>query len=114
MQKVLESADKIPLSYTLASSFRASASPQEQRQKLGESIFQDICRTSTPDVASIITGRLLELDTADLMHMVRERESLTAKVGEFETNFEMCCWTRRCLGHVYVAIRLCSITKYTI
>ena len=90
MQTVLESADKIPLSYTLASSIRASALPQEQRRKLRESIFQNISQTSTPEHAGIITDRLLELDTAELMRMVRGRESIEAKVSEFETNFEMC------------------------
>lgn len=59
----------------------ASASPQEAKQMLGERLFPLIQQTH-PDLAGKITGMLLEIDNAELLHMLESREALNAKVDE--------------------------------
>ena len=84
---MLAFADQPPLT----SSMLTSASPQEQIQMfIGRNIFQSICPES-PEAAGIINGILLEFDTAELMRMVQNSETVIAEVSEFETNFEMYC-----------------------
>jgi len=59
----------------------ASASPDDQKQMLGEQLFQCI-QESHPEMAGKITGMLLEIDNAELLHMLESKEALTAKVEE--------------------------------
>ena len=48
---------------------------------LGERLFPLIQQTH-PDLAGKITGMLLEIDNAELLHMLEFREALSAKVDE--------------------------------
>lgn len=59
----------------------ASASPQDQKQMLGERLFPLIQQTH-PELAGKITGMLLEIDNTELLHMLESREALSAKVEE--------------------------------
>ncbi|CAF1145289.1 unnamed protein product [Adineta steineri] len=65
----------------LTSAALANATLQEQKQMLGERLFPLIQRIQ-PYLPGKITGMLLELDNAELLHMLESRESLTAKVEE--------------------------------
>ncbi|CAF1463916.1 unnamed protein product [Adineta steineri] len=59
----------------------ANATPQEQKQMLGERLFP-LIQGMQPDLAGKITGMLLEIDNTELLHMLESRESLKAKVEE--------------------------------
>ena len=59
----------------------ANATPQEQKQMLGERLFP-LIQQMQPDSAGKITGMLLEIDNTELLHMLESRESLKAKVEE--------------------------------
>merc|ERR1719373_1476669 len=60
---------------------QAAAPPQEQKQMLGERLFPLIQRMY-PDLAGKITGMLLEIDNAELLHMLEDHNSLKSKVEE--------------------------------
>jgi polyadenylate-binding protein 1 len=57
------------------------ATPQEQKQILGERLFPTIHQMH-PDLAGKITGMLLEIDNSELLHMLEDQDSLRAKVDE--------------------------------
>ncbi|KAF7282003.1 hypothetical protein GWI33_003667 [Rhynchophorus ferrugineus] len=57
------------------------AAPQEQKQLLGEQLFR-IVEKLHPELAGKITGMLLEIDNSELLHMIKNQESLRAKVEE--------------------------------
>ncbi|XP_050293297.1 polyadenylate-binding protein 4-like isoform X2 [Anthonomus grandis grandis] len=57
------------------------AAPQEQKQLLGEQLFR-IVEKLHPEMAGKITGMLLEIDNSELLHMIKNQESLRAKVEE--------------------------------
>ncbi|CAF0773885.1 unnamed protein product [Didymodactylos carnosus] len=59
----------------------ANATPQEQKQMLGERLFP-LIQQMKPDTAGKITGMLLEIDNTELLHMLESHESLKAKVDE--------------------------------
>jgi len=59
----------------------ANATPQEQKQMLGERLFP-LIQGMQPELAGKITGMLLEIDNTELLHMLESRESLKAKVEE--------------------------------
>ena len=61
-------------------SMLAAAPPQEQKQMLGERLFRLIQRMY-PDLAGKITGMLLEIDNAELLHMLEDHNSLKGKVS---------------------------------
>lgn len=65
----------------LTASMLAAAPPQEQKQMLGERLFPLIQRMF-PDLAGKITGMLLEIDNAELVHMLEDQSSLKGKVEE--------------------------------
>jgi len=65
----------------LTASMLAAAPPQEQKQMLGERLFPLIQRMY-PDLAGKITGMLLEIDNAELLHMLEDHNSLKGKVEE--------------------------------
>jgi len=65
----------------LTASMLAAAPPQEQKQMLGERLFPLIQRMF-PDLAGKITGMLLEIDNAELVHMLEDQNSLKGKVEE--------------------------------
>lgn len=59
----------------------AQASPDQQKQILGERLFAQIQGTQ-PQLAGKITGMLLELDNGELLHLLQSPEALAAKVEE--------------------------------
>ncbi|XP_066435138.1 polyadenylate-binding protein 1-like [Eleutherodactylus coqui] len=65
----------------LTASMLASASPREQKQMLGERLFPLIEATHRT-LAGKITGMLLEIDNAELLHMLESPESLCSMVDE--------------------------------
>lgn len=65
----------------------ANASPAEQKQILGETIYPKI-HASQPELAGKITGMLLEMDNAELLVLLEDDAALDAKVAEAMTVLE--------------------------
>ncbi|XP_006889889.1 PREDICTED: polyadenylate-binding protein 1-like isoform X1 [Elephantulus edwardii] len=65
----------------LTASMLASASPQEQKQMLGERLFP-LLQAMHPTLAGKIMGMLLEIDNSELLHMLEFPESLRSKVDK--------------------------------
>ncbi|CAG9772956.1 unnamed protein product [Ceutorhynchus assimilis] len=59
----------------------AQVAPQETKQILGEQLFK-IVEKLHPELAGKITGMLLEIDNSELVHMIKNQESLRARVEE--------------------------------
>ena len=59
----------------------AKASPEEQKQMLGEAIYPKIAVTQ-PELAGKLTGMILELPVTELLHLIEEQDALDAKVNE--------------------------------
>ena len=59
----------------------AAASPEEQKIMLGERLFP-LIHARHPETASKVTGMLLEMDKAELLHLIESPEALEAKVNE--------------------------------
>jgi len=80
-QQVPQQAVLVPGQEPLTAAMLAAAIPSEQKQMLGERLFPLIA-SMHPDLAGKITGMLLEIDNAELLHMLESKESLKAKVDE--------------------------------
>ncbi|XP_065063096.1 polyadenylate-binding protein 4-like [Rhopilema esculentum] len=65
----------------LTASSLANATPQEQKQMIGERLFPMV-QEFEHHLAGKITGMLLEIDNTELLHMLESRESLHTKVEE--------------------------------
>ncbi|KAH8404210.1 hypothetical protein KR215_012273 [Drosophila sulfurigaster] len=65
----------------LVASLLANATPQEQKQILGERLYPMIERMHAT-LAGKITGMLLEIENSELMLMLEDKEALKAKVEE--------------------------------
>ena len=65
----------------LTASMLAAASPQAQKQILGECLFP-LIQGMYPELAGKITGMLLEIDNSELVHMLEDGQSLKGKVDE--------------------------------
>ncbi|EIN07305.1 polyadenylate binding protein [Punctularia strigosozonata HHB-11173 SS5] len=63
------------------SSVLANASPMEQKQMIGEMLYMRIA-PAQPDLAGKITGMLLEMENAELIHLLDNDDALQSKVGE--------------------------------
>lgn len=63
----------------LTTSMLAAADHQSQKQMLGERLFP-LIQGMHPELAGKITGMLLEIENAELLHMLESQESLKAKV----------------------------------
>ncbi|XP_050227710.1 polyadenylate-binding protein 7 isoform X2 [Mercurialis annua] len=63
------------------SSMLAAASPDEQKQMLGEKLYP-LVQKHKPDLVAKITGMLLEMDNAELLLLLESPDSLAAKVEE--------------------------------
>jgi polyadenylate-binding protein len=59
----------------------ASASPEQQKQLLGERLFPQVAALQ-PDLAGKITGMLLEMDNGELLLLLESHDALAAKVDE--------------------------------
>jgi polyadenylate-binding protein len=66
---------------SLTSAALATASPMEQKQMLGEVIYMKIAPTQ-PELAGKITGMLLEMDNAELLHLLDSPDAMNGKVNE--------------------------------
>ena len=71
--------DEAPGALTAAA--LAKASPDEQKQMLGEAIYPKVA-ASQPELAGKLTGMILELPVTELLHLLEESEALDAKVSE--------------------------------
>lgn len=59
------------------------ATPEQQRQMLGEALFPRIQQLySTENIAPKLTGMLLELDNAELINLIEDPADLQQRVGE--------------------------------
>ncbi|XP_014241441.1 polyadenylate-binding protein 4-like [Cimex lectularius] len=65
----------------LTTAMLTAAGAQEQKQMLGERLYP-LIRVMHTDLAGKITGMLLEIDNADLLHLLEDHNSLKAKVEE--------------------------------
>ncbi|XP_031104127.1 polyadenylate-binding protein 7 isoform X2 [Ipomoea triloba] len=65
----------------MLSSLLAAASPEQQKQILGERLYPLVSERK-PDLAAKITGMLLEMDNSELLLLLESPESLAAKVEE--------------------------------
>ncbi|KAG4301745.1 hypothetical protein PCK1_001982 [Pneumocystis canis] len=59
----------------------AAASPENQKQMLGEVLYPKI-QAQEPNFAGKITGMLLEMDNSELLHLIEDDIALRAKVEE--------------------------------
>jgi polyadenylate-binding protein len=66
---------------SLTAAALANASPMEQKQMLGEVIYMKIA-PSQPELAGKITGMLLEMDNAELLHLLESPDAMNGKVSE--------------------------------
>jgi len=65
----------------LTASALASASPEMQKNMIGERLYP-LIHQSQPDLAGKITGMLLEMDNSELLHLLESPEALKAKIDE--------------------------------
>ncbi|RCH86119.1 Protein phosphatase PP2A regulatory subunit B, partial [Rhizopus stolonifer] len=66
---------------SLSANDLAAAAPEIQKQMLGERLYP-LITAQEPEYAGKITGMLLEMDNAELLHLLEDRESLSNKVQE--------------------------------
>ena len=71
----------------LTASILAVAPPQDQKQMLGERLFPLIQRI-VPDLAGKITGMLLNINNAELVHMLEDHNSLTENVEKAVAEYQ--------------------------
>lgn len=76
-----EQAAPAPQAGRLDAQSLARAAPAEQKQMLGEALYPLIHETQ-PELAGKITGMLLEMDNAELLHLVESQPALQEKVDE--------------------------------
>jgi len=65
----------------LSASALAAAHPNDQKQMLGERLFP-LIHEKYPSVAGKVTGMLLEMDNAEILHLLEDRELLNSRVEE--------------------------------
>ena len=66
---------------TLTAATLAGVPPMEQKQMLGEVIYMKIA-PAQPELAGKITGMLLEMENAELLHLLESPDAMAAKVAE--------------------------------
>jgi hypothetical protein len=65
----------------LSASALAAAHPNDQKQMLGERLFP-LIQEKYHTVAGKVTGMLLEMDNAEILHLLDDRDLLTSRVEE--------------------------------
>ncbi|XP_030495628.1 polyadenylate-binding protein 7 [Cannabis sativa] len=70
-----------PQGLEILSSMLSAASPQNQKRMLGDRLFPMVSKYQ-PDLASKITGMLLDMDNAELLLLLESPDSLVTKVKE--------------------------------
>eukprot|EP01080_Neovahlkampfia_damariscottae_P009224 gene9224-1310_t len=75
---------QVQQSGNLSATYLANLSPRSQKQTLGETLFPMV-HQQQPDLASKITGMLLEMDNGDILHLLESNDALNAKVAEAVT-----------------------------
>jgi len=70
-----------PQEQPLTAAALASASPEVQKNMIGERLYP-LIHQSQPDLAGKITGMLLEMDNSELLHLLESPEALNAKIAE--------------------------------
>lgn len=70
-----------PSDSALTPSALASASPEMQKNMIGERLYP-LIHHSQPELAGKITGMLLEMDNSELLHLLESPEALNAKISE--------------------------------
>lgn len=71
----------MPHEGALTASALASASPEMQKNMIGERLYP-LIHQSQPDLAGKITGMLLEMDNSELLHLLESPDALNAKISE--------------------------------
>jgi len=72
----------VPFNQPIDSAFLADASPEQQKQLLGERLYPLIHEREEEELAGKITGMLLDMDNSELLHLLEQPESLHAKIEE--------------------------------
>jgi len=70
-----------PSQEPLTAAALASASPEIQKNMIGERIYP-LIHQSQPELAGKITGMLLEMDNSELLHLLESPEALNVKIAE--------------------------------
>lgn len=71
----------MPHEGALTASALASATPEMQKNMIGERLYP-LIHQSQPELAGKITGMLLEMDNSELLHLLESPEALNAKIAE--------------------------------
>jgi polyadenylate-binding protein len=71
----------IPHEGALTASALASASPEVQKNMIGERLYP-LIHQSQPELAGKITGMLLEMDNSELLHLLESPDALNSKISE--------------------------------
>mmetsp|Transcript_16112 Transcript_16112/g.33083 ORF Transcript_16112/g.33083 Transcript_16112/m.33083 type:complete len:695 (-) Transcript_16112:141-2225(-) len=80
-QPSAQAAQQIPPEGALTASALASATPEMQKNMIGERLYP-LIHQSQPELAGKITGMLLEMDNSELLHLLESPEALKAKIDE--------------------------------
>jgi polyadenylate-binding protein len=70
-----------PQEGALTASALASASPEMQKNMIGERLYP-LIHQSQPELAGKITGMLLEMDNSELLHLLESPDALGSKISE--------------------------------
>lgn len=70
-----------PASQPLNAATLAAATPEQQKQMIGERLYPQVQKIQ-PELAGKITGMLLEMDNAELLMLLESHDQLQAKVDE--------------------------------